>query len=56
MKPAPRTSEEMVEWLNGIIRHKQQANMHGEIKIQMKAGKVISCKVEECHMPPKERG
>lgn len=53
MKPAPRTDEELIEWINKILRHEQGREMHGEIRIQMKAGQIVSCKVEACHLPPK---
>lgn len=53
MKPAPRTREELLAWVASIIRHEQDAQTYGEVRIQLKEGRIQSCKVERQHLPPK---
>ena len=53
MKPSPRTDTELLAWVAAIIEHEQKRGTHGEIRIQLKDGRVQSAKVEACHLPPK---
>jgi hypothetical protein len=55
MKPAPRSDPDLLAWVAAIIQHEQARETHGEIRIQLKAGRIQSAKVESCHLPPKPK-
>ena len=47
-----QADEELLQWVIHILEHEQRNGTHGEIRIQLKAGRVMSAKVEACHLPP----
>lgn len=52
MKPSARPSQELLAWAAAIIARAQNDEIHGEIRIQMKEGVIVSVKVETSHIPP----
>lgn len=54
MRPSARSNKELLAWAAAIIAQAQTREIHGEIRIQMKAGTIASVRVEESFLPPKD--
>lgn len=46
-------NETLLIWIAKIIREQQEKSVHGEVRIQFKAGRVQGIKVEQSILPPK---
>jgi hypothetical protein len=52
MTPQAKDAD-LLLWAVGLIRRAQDSEMHGNVRIEFKSGRIVSAKVEETVLPPR---
>lgn len=48
-----KDNDTLLVWIAKIIREQQDKQIHGEVRIQFKSGRVQGIKIEQSLLPPK---